>query len=205
MKSNCLSRVFHIGLSAMLLLLSGCTSLKLPPTGKTDFYKETWEQRQHSLQHIQNWNISGAFSITDQDKSVIASYTWRQHRDAYNIYIHSSLNLYTADIIGSSGSVLLRRANGQQFSAKTPEQLMQKQLGWQLPISKLLYWVRGLPAPGRYQATLDRYSHLIYLEQAGWQVRFSNYVPISYMDLPRTLQLNNLALRIKIVVKRWGL
>jgi len=183
----------------------GCTSLKVPSVGHITYHKESWQQRRKALAQIQRWNIDGAFSIQQASRSAIASYEWKQRSSSYNIRIHSSLNIYTADIVGKPGYVTLQQSNKQRYSARTPEQLMQKQLGWHLPISNLFYWMRGLPAPDKHQAKFDAFGHLIYLQQAGWRVRFSNYLPVGKVDLPRTLELHSKQLAVKIVIKHWKL
>lgn len=189
-----------LGISVML---SGCTSLSVLSVAHAPFHKQSWQQRRHALTRIRSWNIDGAFSIRQMNKSTIASYIWQQRGNSYNIRIHSSLDIYTADIAGRPNYVTLQRSNQQRFSARTPEQLMQKQLGWHLPISSLYYWMRGLPAPGKYQAKFDTFGHLIYLQQAGWQIQFSNYISVGKVDLPRTLQLNSERFAVKIVIKHW--
>ena len=80
---------------------------------------------------------------------------------------------------------------------------MQQQLGWRLPLSNLFYWMRGLPAPGNYQADFDRYGHLTLLSQMGWQVHYANYVSVGSVDLPQILELTQAELYVKIVIKRW--
>lgn len=188
---------------ALSIMLAGCTSLNVPSSGLVTYHKESWQQRRKALARVRHWNIDGAFSIKQPHQSAIASYDWQQRGGSYNIRIHSALDAYTADISGRPGYVTLQRSNKRRASARSPEQLMQRQLGWHLPISNLFYWMRGLPAPGKYQAKFDAFSHLVYLRQAGWDVQFSNYLPVGKVDLPRTLQLNNRQIAVKIVVKHW--
>ena len=78
---------------------------------------------------------------------------------------------------------------------------MQHVLGWTLPVSSLIYWIRGLPAPGVYHAQTDAYGHLSKLSQAGWILKFSQYLSLKGVDLPQILQLNSGPLKIKIVVQ----
>lgn len=190
---------------ALSAMLAGCTSLSIPSVAHAPFHKETWWQRHRALTRVRRWNIDGAFSVRQPHKSVIAAYTWQQRGRSYSIRIHSSLNIYSAAITGRPGYVTLQRSKQQRFSARSPERLMEKQFGWHLPLSTLFYWIRGLPAPGKDHAKFDVYGHVAYLQQAGWRVRFSNYVPVGTVDLPRTLQLNNSRFSVKIVIKHWKL
>ena len=186
-----------------LTLLSGCTTLKLPTGPQTTFKKQSWQQRRLALEKVQRWKIDGAFSIRQPNNSSIANYEWQQSGKTYNIRINSSLGIYSVVIAGKPGRITLRRSDNKSFSARSPEQLMQQQLGWRLPLSNLFYWLRGLPAPGKYQPRFGRYGHLVNLQQQGWHVQFSQYVTVNGVDMPRILQLQSGNLTVRIAIKHW--
>ncbi|ATN75106.1 lipoprotein insertase outer membrane protein LolB [Coxiella burnetii] len=194
---------YCIAIALSTLLISGCTTLRLPNQSTSVYHQQTWAQRYYDLSRISQWNIDGAFSIQQPGKTIIAAYDWQQKGMNYRIRIHSSLDIYSVNISGRPGMVTLWRSPRQHYTASTPEQLMQQQLGWQLPLSNLYYWIRGIPAPGAYQADFDTYTHLIALQQSGWHICFSQYTTVGSVDLPRTLQLSNGPLAVKIVVKHW--
>ncbi|OGO95144.1 MAG: outer membrane lipoprotein LolB [Coxiella sp. RIFCSPHIGHO2_12_FULL_42_15] len=193
--------LFFIVLFAVLL--SGCTTLTLPPQN-AHFDKQSWQKRQTQLVQLKNWNIDGAFSVQQPSKSNIANYTWQQMGPNYRIQINSSLNLYSLLIEGKSGSVTLQESKQKTTSASSPEILMQQRLGFSLPISNLAYWIRGLPAPTPYRSQRDAYGHLTELTQQGWQVSFSHYANVKQYDLPRTIKLVGHGLIIKIATKNWN-
>ena len=92
------------------------------------------------------------------------------------------------------------------MTAKTPEALLQKAVGWYLPITPLRYWYKGMPAPrsfGDYKVTYDQYGHLIALMQSGWQVTFGAYKQIGNVDLPQLLKIKRSGLSIKIITRHW--
>jgi outer membrane lipoprotein LolB len=185
-------------------LLAGCVSMALP-TVNSQFEQKSWSQRKTALAKIHSWNIDGAFSIQSQKQTNIANYTWKQKGNTYQIQMHSSLDLYNVYIAGTPGAVELKESNKKALRAKTPEALMRDRLGWSLPISNLAYWIKGLPAPGKYQSTFDRYNHLMKLKQQGWQITFSNYINVKQTAFPRALQIQGHGLRIKIVMKNWSI
>ena len=83
---------------------------------------------------------------------------------------------------------------------------MQQVLGWQLPVTNLYFWVRGLPAPNSSASTtFDPYHHLIELEQQGWQIQYERYTAIQGIDLPSKLRLKRGQLQVKIVISSWKL
>lgn len=185
--------------------LSGCATLTLPSETPVHFNKIPWTTRQAELMTIKNWDIAGAFSLREPKQTVIANYEWQQTNKNYVIQIHSSLNVYSVAITGDENNVVLWRSRTEHYSAPTPEILLQQQLGWQLPISNLYYWIRGLPAPGRYHTQLDAYGHISNLTQQGWKIEFQRYTTVNNIDVPEMLQLTRQNLAVKIVVKTWGM
>lgn len=198
-------------LSLCALLLVGCTRVFTPaPVSPATFQNQAWSMREKNLTALVNWKIRGAFSVNDHsDKVRMASYTWSQQGQTYEIYIHAALNLYGAVIKGRPGFVWLYRGDSAPVTATSPEALMQAQLGYSLPLSDLQYWVRGLPAISQHTATYDSWGHLATLKQDGWSVRFDRYrtipnEPFQAVDVPRLLELSNGKMDLRIVINNWN-
>ena len=190
-----------------VLLLSGCTTLYLPNQKPVIYHQQTWQQRYNNLSCLSRWNIDGTFSIQQFGKTTIAAYNWQQNGTNYHIRIYSSLlGIYSINICGRPGRVVLWRSPQERCTASTPQQLMQKQLNWTLPLSNLYYWIRGIYTPGvAYRAHVDLYAHLIKLQQSGWNIFFSQYASVGSVDIPRVLKLSSGCLVVKIVIKHWKL
>ena len=195
---------FIIVVALNMLVLNGCTELQL--LNQAPIYdQKTWKQRYQYLKHITQWNISGTFSIYQPNKMIIASYNWQQKGQNYHIRIYSSLAAYSVDIFGRPGLALWHSLKNS-YTANTSEQLMRQQLGWQLPLHDLFYWIRGIPTVSRCcHSNFDVYCHLITLQQNGWCVRFSKYISVGLVDFPCVLQLSNNQIKVKIFVKNWQL
>lgn len=193
------------------LLVSSCAKLVIPPPTPTDYFQNTpWEVREKRLNAFVQWDIRGSFSLDNGDgKLHIASFTWSQQGQTYNIFIHSALNLYNATIKGSAGKAWLYRGDRPPVKASSPEELMQQELGYQLPISNLQFWIRGLPAVAKYSATYDQWGHLQTLRQNGWTINFERYRPMvnppfKNVDVPGLLDMQRGKLRVKIAITGWN-
>ena len=82
-----------------------------------------------------------------------------------------------------------------------PEALLEE-LGWRLPVSHLLWWVRGLPAPdSKSRLTLDADSRLARLEQDGWQIEYTRYAEQNGYWLPERLKLHGQDLDVTLVIR----
>lgn len=190
------------------LLSTGCVSLRVPKASSA-FESKSAVNRQAALAHIRRWKTRGAFSVQYKGRADIANFTWNQLGKArYQMTMSSALSLYRVQLFGGAKSVSIQRNNGETVTAKTPEALLQKTVGWYLPIRPLFYWYKGMVAPktfGRYRAKYDAYGHLIALTQAGWQLQFLSYKRVGDVDLPQLILIKRPGLVVKIVTKQWRL
>lgn len=192
----------HIIIIILAGILCGCTS-QIPPKQNAN-YRPSWKTRQRQLRRITSWQLRGYMTMRSPRENLTAFLNWRQQVQNYAIYLSGPLGIGTVHIYGQPGKFILQTAKGKKLIAKTPEQLVQQQLGWKLPISSLYYWVRGIPVP-RVSATgyFDDCHRLTELNQQGWQIYYQNYVRIPNFDLPGTIVLCYQNLNVKIVISQW--
>ena len=186
------------------LLLTACiTTMPAKRTALNQYL--SWQKRQIALKSIEQWQINGAIAIKTKTQGQTASLVWQQH-----------LRNYQVDLFGplGAGHVILKRdtqgvsllANGKHYQSQTVERLMQKILGWHLPVSNLYFWIRGLPAPTlKSKIKFDPYHHIIQLQQQGWNIFYQQYTAVKGVDLPSKLILQNNNLKIKFIINRWQL
>jgi outer membrane lipoprotein LolB len=190
-------------LLASLLLLNGCAALRQPVTTTP----VTWSQQQRQLEQIQAWQLTTRTGVhLPNNRNLLTSLDWTQQPQQYQITVYSPLNLGSIKITGNKNRVTLWKSSTQSFSAATPEQLMQSQLGWQLPISNMYYWIRSLPVPGvasekQFEAT----GHLVVLQQQGWTIHYRSFTTVQQLELPSHIELTDGSTRIRIIVKNWQL
>ncbi|OGT63885.1 MAG: outer membrane lipoprotein LolB [Gammaproteobacteria bacterium RIFCSPHIGHO2_12_FULL_45_9] len=190
-------------ISGLLLGLGGC-SATLPPLS-SDAPKE-WTTRMVELSAIMQWDIRGSLSIAHGGENSIASYRWREiNLSQYQIDLYGALNLYHTIIAGTPKGVTLWQSNRVHQDASTPEELVQSVLGWPLPVSNLMYWVRGLPAPDDTAtgAIFGPSGRLEGLDQDGWHIEWLRYTPVQGRDLPALLRLTRPDWQVKVSITDW--
>ena len=85
-----------------------------------------------------------------------------------------------------------------------PKFSLVKETGWNLPVSDLAYWIRGLPAPGSEAVKhFDQFHHLIELDQKGWRIQYLRYSNVNQIDLPTKIFMNYPRMSVKIVINSW--
>lgn len=198
------SLLANFSLFAVLLIgLIGCSSQPQQPV--EPLTKISWEQRQQQLLPLTRWQVLGKINIRTAQESNTASLNWSQYDDRYRIYMAGPLGQGAVNISGSEQQgVVLDISGEERRQAATPEQLLNQQLGWSIPVSQMPYWIRGLPAPDRMHAmTLDPFNRLQRLQQNGWTIDYLSYQQ-QQQHLPRKIQLHrNGEMKLTLILKQW--
>lgn len=194
----------------LIFMLGSCASTH--PSSSQAFYSHphfsSWQARSLALSNIKQWTLQGAMGVQYRNTAHLINVSWQQQPQQYQIMLAGPLNFGSVKIIGNSQGVTLWRSAKQPISANTPEALLNKTLGWHLPVTDLYYWIRGLPVPHAPAITqLDPDYRLLFLQQQGWQIHYFNYQPVNGIELPQKVELINVQrdLKIRLVLKHWSL
>ncbi|WP_068829829.1 lipoprotein insertase outer membrane protein LolB [Pseudomonas sp. BMS12] len=194
----------HALVFSLITLLAGCAGLTSREAVEGQGDAKLWQAHKAQVAALDGWQINGKVGIRAPKDSGSGTLFWLQRQDYYDIRLSGPLGRGAARLTGREGNVLLEVANQGRYQAESPEALLEEQLGWRLPISHLLWWVRGLPAPGsKSRVTLDASSHLARLEQDGWQLEYLSYTEQNGYDLPERIKLHGSNLDITLVIKDW--
>ncbi|MBF7141932.1 MULTISPECIES: lipoprotein insertase outer membrane protein LolB [Pseudomonas] len=188
----------------LVTLLAGCAGLGPQEAVQGQGTAQGWRAHKTEVAAIDGWEISGKVGIRAPSDSGSGTLYWLQRQDYYDIRLSGPLGRGAARLTGHPGDASLEVANQGRYQAATPEDLLQQQLGWRLPVGNLVYWVRGLPAPeGKSSLTLDGDSRLARLEQDGWTVEYTRYSQQGAYWLPERMKLHGQDLDVTLVIKDW--
>ena len=194
----------HVIVFSLIALLAGCAGLgpRESVEGRGD--PAQWRTHKQQLSSLGGWHISGKVGIRAPKDSGSGTLFWLQRQDYYDIRLSGPLGRGAARLTGRPGQVSLEVANQGRYEAPNPETLLEEQLGWKLPVSHLVWWVRGLPAPAsKSRLSLDANSRLATLEQDGWQVEYLAYTQQGAFWLPERIKLHGPDLDVMLVIKDW--
>jgi outer membrane lipoprotein LolB len=194
----------HLLVFSLIALLAGCAGLTSREALEGQGDPAQWQAHKRQITQLDGWQISGKIGIRAPRDSGSATLFWLQRQDYYDIRLSGPLGGGAARLTGRPGDILLEVANRGRYQAASPEALLREQLRLDLPVSNLLWWIRGLPAPdSRSRLTLDGNSHLARLEQDGWQVEYQRYAQQNGYALPERLKLYGQDLEVTLVIKDW--
>ncbi|WP_342654457.1 lipoprotein insertase outer membrane protein LolB [Pseudomonas sp. F3-2] len=194
----------HVVVFSLIALLAGCAGVTSREAVQGQGNASQWRVNKEQLSSLDGWQINGKVGIRAPKDSGSGTLFWLQRQDYYDIRLSGPLGRGAARLTGRPGAVSLEVANQGRYDAPDPETLLKDQLGWQLPVSHLVWWVRGLPAPdSKSRLTLDGGSRLSGLEQDGWQIEYLSYTEQNGYTLPERMKLHGQDLDVTLVIKDW--
>ena len=192
-------------LSFVLLFVSGCAQ-----QGRID-YTQNLAEHQRQLATLNHWQLSGKLGIRAPSDSGSASLQWQQEGRRYRIDLSGPLGQKRMLINGRPGRVTLEQAGQKTRSATSAEALIAQVANWNLPVTQLSYWVRGLPSPSTpIDELLKNDQGLItQLQQGGWQINYYGYSEYIFngqsLPLPQKIIAQYADLRLTLIARSWQL
>lgn len=184
---------FLAGLLAVLLL-AGCATTPSPRSSQP-------------AAALTAWQINGRVSLTRGEEGWHAGLLWQTQADTFYLRISGPLGQGGFQLNGDARGVVLVDAEGQTYAARDADALLADVTGWQLPVTGLRYWIRGLPQPaaGQAQMTRDETGRIRRLEQSGWTINYQRYQLVGDVLLPAKLQLVHADISVRIIIDQWEL
>lgn len=184
--------------------LAGCADLAvLTPEGQVD--SNAWNTRQQDLYKLLRWSLKGKLAVQSGNEGWSAILHWDQDAQNYTMRFIAPLGQGTYELSGGPGAVTLLTADNHLYKSAGPEDLLQDNLGWNVPLHGLQYWVRGVPEPGvaTDYLLLDEEGRMTDLQQSGWRISILNYRKVEGMQLPAKLFMQNDRFQLRLVVHDW--
>lgn len=183
----------------LALVLGGCAALE--PAAPRQ-----WETHSAQLAAMQHWTARGKVALRSADAAESATLLWRQRGMETRLELSGPLGV-GATAIHSDGRVLhIRRGDEEQtLDISTPDALRQS-TGWDLPLTALVHWLKGLPAPDATVQSLEfdpDTGLLRRFEQDDWEVFYQAYAEFEGLTLPKRLQIKRGMNQAKVVIAEW--
>ena len=191
-----------VSLCLLTAVLSACSGLAPPAIENS-----SWALQSQQLEKLTHWQLRGRVNVHYNNESQTPRIQWQHSSRAYQIRLWGTFNAGNTLIRGEPGRVSLDQGD-QHFSATSPEELILQQLGYELPISYLEFWIKGLPVPDRPAALFfNDLNQLTAFEQADWTVTLSDLRDYGDLALPRRVDImrSENDAQLRFIGLRWTL
>jgi len=188
-------------LLASIVLFGACATPRMDAPVNTE-----WEQRRQVLAAITHWEFTGSINVRDATEAHSSRIRWQQTAEEYRINLWGTFNVGATQIDGRPGEVRISQQGQDPVVTSSPEELLYQELGYELPVTELNYWIKGIPAPGPTRdLQFSDNNQLLQFFQAGWQIDFMAYTNYGTETLPTRIRIHKDPLRLDLTRLTWTL
>lgn len=182
------------------LVLAGCATPAAKPV-----VAPPWDERRAELQALPGFELTGRVAVAAAGEGFSAKLRWEQAGERGEVALDGPLGVGGVRIETDGRALEMTDSHGQHLGRDAAREELRRRLGFEPPLASLRYWVLGVPDPADPAAEVvgdDR--RLQALEQAGWRVDYTAYVPHGDGWRPQRLTLQRDGVRVRLVVDGWG-
>jgi outer membrane lipoprotein LolB len=184
----------------VLLVLGGCAAPRIKPDADLLARQDA---RERALAAQRAWQLDGRLGVSDGHDGGSGSLQWRQDGETYDFSVHAPVTGKTWVLTGDAHHAELKGLREQPVGGDSASALLERELGWHVPVAELTSWVRGARAPGdaRIEFRGDGLPALI--EQDGWKIEYPDYDSAAQPPLPRRIFASRGEYRVRLSVSQW--
>jgi outer membrane lipoprotein LolB len=149
--------------------------------------------------------LDGRIAVRYDGQRSSGTFHWQHDPGSDDILMLAPLGVTVAHVMRDAEGATLE-ASGRRYTAPDSGELMQRALGWRLPLDGLPYWVMALPAPApATEAQVERgpNGQISQMHQDGWEISYTAYADSSADSLPTRLTLRRDNLEIRLLLDEW--
>ena len=196
--ASCTSRWLAIGV--LVLVLGACAAPRLRPDATL---LAVQEQRERMLAAQPAWSLSGRLAISGPQDGGSGSLEWSQDGDGFRFSVNAPVTGKTWTLTGNDGHVELAGLRAGTIVGKDAATLLERELGWKIPVSQLAAWVRAMRAPGKSDLVFRADGLPAELAQDGWRIEYRDYMLDRQPVLPRRIFASKGEYTVRLVVQDW--
>ncbi len=147
--------------------------------------------------------LDGRIAVKFDSQRSSGGFRWLHDADSDDVTMLAPLGITVAHVRRDAHGALLE-TSGQQYFAPSSDELMQRTLGWHLPLRGMPYWVRAQPMPGS-PASVERDANgqISLLRQDGWDIHYTAYATQDSDSLPLRMTMQRDKLEIRLLIDEW--
>lgn len=146
-----------------------------------------------------HWRLEGRLAVSDGRDSGTGSVTWEQDGEYFMIGLRAPVSGQSWRLSGDGSLCTLEGLKPYPLSGSSPEALLERELGWHLPVAPLRAWLRGRPAHASVPVQRDAAGQIIGFVEQGWSISFSQFRE----GRPVRITARNPPYQVRLAIKSW--
>ena len=172
---------------AAAAVLAGCAALEPSPPPAPAF------------------DLIGRIAVNYDGRAFSSGVRWQHTAERDELWLLTPAGQALAHIVGDADSATYTGSDRSQYRAGDIGSLIRRALGWEMPVTRLAWWVQGELAPRAVVQAIERDAHgrLTVLAQEGWRVSYVYDPPDARDGRLRRLELAGGSHEIRLVIDGW--
>lgn len=196
-----MSRVRALAVGLAVLALAACAPQRIR---QDDATLSAQSAREASLRDATRWQLAGRIAVSNGDDGGNAQIDWRQDGKRYDLTLNAPVTGKRWHLYGDADSATLEGARATPLVERDAASLLEREIGWHVPVVELEYWVRGLRAPsGKAELVFDERQLPSTLKQSGWTIEYRDWFDDVQPALPRKVFATRGKHRVRLFVESW--
>ncbi|MDO4627113.1 MAG: lipoprotein insertase outer membrane protein LolB [Pasteurellaceae bacterium] len=166
-----------------------------------------WQQHLAKIKKIQAYNNLGQLGYISSKERFSSRFEWQfQNPQNYTLKLYSTISATSLTLQMHNQVMTVSDNKGNQRSESDAKMLMRDLIGMDVPLEKLVNWLKGLPDErADYQVGANHYlaSFSYPVDGTLWTADYLNYHQTE-PALPRDILLKNHDQTLKIRVENWA-
>ncbi|WP_019594751.1 lipoprotein insertase outer membrane protein LolB [Thioalkalivibrio sp. ALM2T] len=188
------------------LLLAGCAA-PLPEADTSPAAEAAFEERTEQLAALDSWRLVARLGLASGEEYWSAQLNWRVQEGQHVLDLSGPMGRGGGRLtLSDNGRALLVTRSGERFQAQDPDTLVARVLGESIPVSGMIYWVRGLLHPeASYQLDIDADGRPLEILQSGWAIEYTEFEEVDGVSMPVAMVLEREEVELRARIGRWQL
>lgn len=204
-----------LAIAAAAALLAACAAQPLrqalPPV-QSVAAEARQVAREQALRQQPAWSLQGRIAVSNGRNGGSGRIDWIQAGGRFEVSLSAPVTRQSWRLVGDAASARLEGLDGGTREGPDAAALLRDATGWEIPLTALADWVRGIRAQGIGTASavygLDE--RLLRMEQGGWTIDYHWPVPGSdtavsaSRTLPTRLDARRGEASVRLIVDQWA-
>lgn len=175
--------------------ISGCTSTPTKQLLSKD-----------ELYTLDSWRAKGKLGTRHRGKTESAFFSWTQTGEDYTIHLYGPLGQGSV-YLHKEGNAFRIESKDLNEVAASPEELLLRTTGLNLPVSNLAFWLRGVPATSVSANHISHYDNgdIKSLRQQGWDLTYKSYTPALGLSMPAKIIAKRSDIKLTVSISSWDI
>ncbi|MGH8077591.1 MAG: lipoprotein insertase outer membrane protein LolB [Lysobacter sp.] len=199
---------------AAIMLLTACVARPVRealPSAQSAAAEAQQLAREGSLRQQPAWSLQGRIAVSNGRKGGSGRIDWLQDGGRFDVSLSAPVTRQSWRLSGDSAWARLEGLDGGMRDGPDAVGLLREATGWEIPLTALVDWIRGVRAQGADKASavygLD--GRLQRIEQGGWTIDYhwplpgSDIALNSAQSLPVRLDARRGDASVRLIIDQW--